>query len=129
MPDISDGGAKSNGQARCNNNKARCNNNQALRESRFKGSCEDLKGTVYGVTSGKDTFLKTTRKIAEYVSSEYSNAGEFCHDQHEPSTRSGGANSSSGHRQHYTINVGRWVCEITIRIYSLATATSSVSTL
>ena len=30
-------------------------------------SCEDLKGSVYDVTAGKDKFLKTTRKIAEYV--------------------------------------------------------------
>jgi hypothetical protein len=29
------------------------------------------------VTARKDTFLKTTRKIAEYVGCEYSDAGEY----------------------------------------------------
>jgi hypothetical protein len=29
------------------------------------------------VTAGKDTFLKTTRKIAEYVGREYTDAGEY----------------------------------------------------
>jgi hypothetical protein len=83
MPHISDGGenppsGSSIGQSRRNNNRGHRNNNQALRESRFEGTCEDLKGTVYDVTSSKERFLKTTRKIAEYVSREYSNAGEFC---------------------------------------------------
>ena len=34
---------------------------------RFEGKCEDLKTSVYDVVSGKDTFVKTTREIAEYV--------------------------------------------------------------
>ena len=47
------------------------------RETRFEGSCEDLKESVHDLTAGKDTFLKTTRKIAEHVGREYSDAGEY----------------------------------------------------
>jgi hypothetical protein len=32
---------------------------------------------VYDVVSGKDTFAKTTREIAEYVGREFEDAGEF----------------------------------------------------
>jgi hypothetical protein len=46
-------------------------------KERLEGSCEDLKESVYDVTTGKDTFLKTTRKIAEYVGCEYTDAGEY----------------------------------------------------
>jgi hypothetical protein len=80
MPDISEIGetptaSGSNGQPRRNNNRGRRNNNnsQSSKESCFEGTCDDLKGIVYDVTSSsKDTFLKTTRKVAEYVSREYS---------------------------------------------------------
>lgn len=83
MADNNDGGGNSpererggnDGQPNRRNRNRR--NNTTSRESRFQGSCEELKGAVYDVTSGKDTFLKTTRKIAEYVSREYSDAGEF----------------------------------------------------
>jgi hypothetical protein len=51
--------------------------NQAARESTFKGRCDELKEAVYDVTTGKETFLKTTRNIAEYVSHTYKDAGEF----------------------------------------------------
>jgi hypothetical protein len=47
------------------------------RENRFEGKCAEIKDSVYDVVSGKDTFLKTTREIAEYVSRTYENAGEF----------------------------------------------------
>jgi hypothetical protein len=82
MPDISEVGVTptasgTNGQPYRNNKGRRGNNNHSTKESRFEGSCDDLKGIVYDVTSGNDTFLKTTRKIAEYVSREYSDAGEF----------------------------------------------------
>ena len=32
---------------------------------------------MYDVVSGKDTFVKTTREIAEYVGREFDDAGEF----------------------------------------------------
>mmetsp|Transcript_12101 Transcript_12101/g.17372 ORF Transcript_12101/g.17372 Transcript_12101/m.17372 type:complete len:186 (-) Transcript_12101:68-625(-) len=57
------------------NRGTRHNNNQ--RTSRFDGACEALKGHVYDITAGKDTFLKTTRKVAEYVNTEYTHTGEF----------------------------------------------------
>jgi hypothetical protein len=47
------------------------------RETKFEGKCADLKASVYDVLSGKDTFAKTTREIAEYVGREYDDAGEF----------------------------------------------------
>mmetsp|Transcript_13488 Transcript_13488/g.19438 ORF Transcript_13488/g.19438 Transcript_13488/m.19438 type:complete len:102 (+) Transcript_13488:37-342(+) len=47
------------------------------RAKRFDGVHDALKGHVYDVTAGKDTFLKTTRKIDEYVSTQYSEVGEF----------------------------------------------------
>jgi hypothetical protein len=77
MSNNSDGGknpyeSASNGQSSRRNNR-----NQNAKETRFKGSCEDLKGSVYDVNAGKDTFLKTTRKIAEYIGREYSGAGEY----------------------------------------------------
>ena len=61
------------------NNRSRCNTTPTPtpRETRFEGSCEDLNGSVYDVTAGKDTFLKTTQKIAEYVGRKYSDAGEY----------------------------------------------------
>jgi hypothetical protein len=68
----------STGQSNQCNNRNRRNNTSTPRETHFEGSCEDLKGSVYDVTAGKDTFLKTTQKIAEYVGSEYTNAGENC---------------------------------------------------
>jgi hypothetical protein len=84
MPENSTGGENpsgergtSNGQSNRRNNRSRRNTTPTTRETHFEGSCEDLKGSVYDVTAGKDTFLKTTRKIAEYVGREYSNAGEY----------------------------------------------------
>ena len=83
MPESSEGGDNppererdaNDGQTSRRNNRGR--RNATPRESRFEGSHEDLKGSVYDVTAGKDTFLKTTRKIAEYVGREYSDAGEY----------------------------------------------------
>jgi hypothetical protein len=40
-------------------------------------SKQELKGAVYDVAAGKDTFSETTRKVAEYVSRQYDDAGEF----------------------------------------------------
>jgi hypothetical protein len=51
------GGGQSN---RRNNSHNSSRRNQTPRESRFEGSCNDLKASVYDVTAGKDTFLKTT---------------------------------------------------------------------
>jgi hypothetical protein len=31
---------------------------------KFEGKCSDLKGSVYDVVSGKDSFAKTTREIS-----------------------------------------------------------------
>ena len=52
--------------------------NRFGRESKFEGKCADIKNSVYDVVSGKDTFAKTTREIAEYVGREFDDAGEFC---------------------------------------------------
>ena len=70
-------GTPSTGQSNQRNNPNRRNNTSTPRETRFEGSCEDLKASVYNVTAGKDTFLKTTQKIAEYVGREYTDAGEY----------------------------------------------------
>jgi hypothetical protein len=83
MPESSTGGetppeverGTSTGQSNQRSNNCSRRNNTST--PRFKGSCEDLKGSVYDVTAGKDTFLKTTRKIAEYVGREYTDAGEY----------------------------------------------------
>ena len=84
MPENSEGGENpsgkrgtSDGQSNHRNNHSRCNTTPTPRETRFEGSCEDLKGSVYEVTAGKDAFLKTMRKITEYVGREYSDAGEY----------------------------------------------------
>mmetsp|Transcript_30187 Transcript_30187/g.42774 ORF Transcript_30187/g.42774 Transcript_30187/m.42774 type:complete len:109 (+) Transcript_30187:329-655(+) len=53
------------------------NRRRNQRESRFEGDCDDLKGIVYDVTHGKETFTKSTRMITEYVSRQYNDAGEF----------------------------------------------------
>ena len=58
-PEVEHGGT-STGQSSQHNNHNRRNNTSTPRETRFKGSCEDLKGSIYDVTAGKDTFLKTT---------------------------------------------------------------------
>ena len=47
------------------------------RESKFEGKCAELKSSVYDVVSGKDTFAKTTREIAEYAGKEFDDASEF----------------------------------------------------
>ena len=47
------------------------------REAKFEGKCSEIKNSVYDVVSGKDTFAKTTREIAEYVGREFDDAGEF----------------------------------------------------
>ena len=84
MPESSEGGetpserergTSGDGQSNRRNNRGR--RNATPRETRFEGSYEDLKGSIYDVTAGKDTFLKTTRKIAEYVGREYTDAGEY----------------------------------------------------
>jgi hypothetical protein len=52
-------------------------NRRANREQKFEGKCANLKNSVYDVVTGKDTFAKTTREIAEYVGREFDDAGEF----------------------------------------------------
>jgi hypothetical protein len=47
------------------------------RESSFVGKCEDLQNNTHDIVAGKDTFLKTTREIAEYVGRTFDDAGEF----------------------------------------------------
>jgi hypothetical protein len=67
MPENSTGGetppevehGTSTGQSNQRNNRNRRNNTSTPRETRFEGSCEDLKGSIYDMTAGKDTFLKT----------------------------------------------------------------------
>jgi hypothetical protein len=45
---------------------------------KFEGKCADLKTSTYDVTgAGRDTFIKTTREIAEYIGRTYEDAGEF----------------------------------------------------
>jgi hypothetical protein len=88
MPEASDGGARPpqvnssneepSGDAvqaarRRRNNRRR----RDLRKARFEGKCADLKDFVYDVTTGKDTFQKPTREIAEYVGKTYDDAREF----------------------------------------------------
>jgi hypothetical protein len=82
MPSNSEGGnnpsaESGSGGGQSNNSRNSSRRNQTPKESRFEGSCDDLKASVYDVTAGKDTFLKTTRKIAEYVGREYTDAGEY----------------------------------------------------
>jgi hypothetical protein len=79
MPDTNVGApAPDREQSSGNQNRRRGRRNQEPRESTFKGRCEDLNDAVYDVTTGKETFLKTTRNIAEYISHTYTDAGEFC---------------------------------------------------
>ncbi len=47
------------------------------KEAPFTGKSDQLKHLVYDVVTGKETFLKTTREIAEYVSREYDDTEEF----------------------------------------------------
>jgi hypothetical protein len=80
MPDnvnSTGGPAPDREQSSGNNNRCRNQRNQTPRESTFKGRCEDLNDALYDVTTGKETFLKTTRTIAEYISHTYKDAGEF----------------------------------------------------
>jgi hypothetical protein len=74
-PEVERGTSTGQSNQRSNNRSRR--NNTSSTQTRSEGSCEDLKGSVYDVTTGKDTFLKTTRKIAEYVGREYTDAGEY----------------------------------------------------
>jgi hypothetical protein len=61
-----------------NNNRRRNRRSQGAPESStFKGRCEEIKEAVYDATTGKESFLKTTRVIAEHVSHTYKDAGEF----------------------------------------------------
>ena len=53
------------------------NRRSANREPKFEGKCSEIKNSIYDVVSGKDTFAKTTREIAEYVGREFDDAGEF----------------------------------------------------
>jgi hypothetical protein len=43
----------------------------------FQGKIAELKTAMYDVGFYKDTFTKTTREIAEYITSQYDNAAEF----------------------------------------------------
>jgi len=49
----------------------------SYREGAFRGRCDELKGAVYDIVARKESFLRTTREIAEYVGSRYEDAGEF----------------------------------------------------
>jgi hypothetical protein len=62
------------GQRRKNKNRSGGNRRA---ESKFEGKCSEIKTSVYDVVSGKDTFAKMTREIAEYVGREFDDAGEF----------------------------------------------------
>jgi hypothetical protein len=73
-PATSDGSdVASRGGQRRRNKSRRAGN----REPKFEGKCADIKTSVYDVVSGKDTFAKTTREIAEYVGRDFDDAGEF----------------------------------------------------
>ena len=69
------GDATSRGGQRRRNKNRSSGNRRA--ESKFEGKCSEIKTSVYDVVSGKDTFAKTTREIAEYVGREFDDAGEF----------------------------------------------------
>ena len=92
MPESSDGTSpppSGGGGANEGNNNRRSSDNrrnngrgpnqrrQGNRHSRFEGECDDLKGAVYDVAAGRDTFMKTTRSIAEYVGRSYDDASDF----------------------------------------------------
>ena len=92
MPESSDGTSPSPGGGggvnEANNNRRSSDNRrnngrgpnqrrQGNRHSRFEGKCDDLKGAVYDVAAGWDTFMKTTRSIAEYVGQSYDDASDF----------------------------------------------------
>jgi hypothetical protein len=47
------------------------------RETKFQGACDAIKNSVYDVISGRDTFVRTTREIDEYIGWEYEEAREF----------------------------------------------------
>jgi hypothetical protein len=47
-------------------------------EPKFEGKCSEIKSSVYDVSSGKDTFAKITREIAEYVGRKFNDTREFC---------------------------------------------------
>jgi hypothetical protein len=71
--------ASDNGNANSQGDQCRHNRNHRSgnREPKFEGKCSEIKNSVYDMLSGKDTFAKTTREIAEYVSREFDDAGEF----------------------------------------------------
>ena len=92
MPETSDGTSLSHGgggsgnegsnnsrshDSRRNNGRARNQRRQGNRHSRFEGECDDLKGAVYDVAAGRDTFMKTTRSITEYVGQSYGDPSDF----------------------------------------------------
>jgi hypothetical protein len=57
----SPGNANAQGNQCCHNSNK---NRRPNREMKFEGKCSDLKGSVYDVVSGKDSFAKTTREIS-----------------------------------------------------------------
>ena len=69
-----EGGSSNPRSDQCCRNKNHWNTN---RETKFEGKCADIKTSIYDVLSGKDTFAKTTREIAEYVRCKFEDAGEF----------------------------------------------------
>jgi hypothetical protein len=81
MPESSDGmpdpkeGTSTNG----NTESRRRSERRGHRDGgKFEGKCVNLKSSTYNVTgAGRDTFIKTTREIAEYIGRTYEDAGEF----------------------------------------------------
>jgi len=62
-----------------NINQRNCNDQlrrNQVQEVAFEGECDNLKGQMYNVVSGKDKFCKTTRKIAEYIGQTFNDAGK-----------------------------------------------------
>lgn len=43
---------------------------------KFERKCAELKMPMYDVVTGKDTFAKTTREIAEYIGCKFDDAVE-----------------------------------------------------
>mmetsp|Transcript_122229 Transcript_122229/g.340832 ORF Transcript_122229/g.340832 Transcript_122229/m.340832 type:complete len:124 (-) Transcript_122229:349-720(-) len=74
------GAERPRGARRDRGNRNRRGHNNVPRVEKFTGKCDDLKNYVYEISSSHrttETFMRTTREIAEYIGREFDDAGDF----------------------------------------------------
>jgi hypothetical protein len=71
---------------RCHRKTATTTTRTVIRQPKFEGKCEDLKGHIYDCSDARqsDIFVKTTKEIAEYVGRTFKKGSDRQVGRREP---------------------------------------------